>query len=675
MTLSRRSTPARRGARLLLALLWPVGLFLAAQRMAVPWAHLARGQVTVGSALRLAVLLTLLAAGWFGLFVPLARWWPRWTRVRARLGRARWAVAGLSLAGFAYIVLWAPLEQWLVGPAWPRDPWLLLPLLIPALAVWLGLWAWPAATPPTGGHLLAAVLAVVFTLAWLDPYTEVRAHPFSLSWSEGNRLWDYSVLFGRARYVYPADRPIPVLGDWGRIVLWGLPYLWPRADIVTVRLWRALVFTVPYLALAACAFRRGRLPWRRWVWVPLWGYVFLAQGPIYTPLILSALLVVSGVQARGRVGAALAVFGAAWYAQETRYTWMFAPAMWAGLLAVALRPDKAGLRRAGWLSAAGLLGGVLLPLALGRPQASTLLPTRAQEALGHHPLLWERLWPNPTFPPGLLLGIALAAGPALAFWAVTARRRQWTTAAWARGLWAAGLLAFFGVGTLVSVKIGGGDNLHNYDMLLIATLLALAVAWARGLRAAYMRWDGRGAWTRWGWALLLGPAYFAVTTLSPWRVYPADTAQILAEVRATVRQAAAQGEVLFMDQRQLLTFGLVDPVPLVPEYEKKRLMNEALGGNAAYFARYYHDLATQRFSLIVTEPLKTFAHAEDQHLFAAEHNAWTRWVATPTLCFYRPLVTYPKVGVQLLVPRTDHPDCRAVLPTAPAEPVPQEEMP
>ena len=41
------------------------------------------------------------------------------------------------------------------------------------------------------------------------------------------------------------------------------------------------------------------------------------------------------------------------------------------------------------------------------------------------------------------------------------------------------------------------------------------------------------------------------------------------------------GEVLFMDQRQLLTFGYITDVPLVPDYEKKVMMNEALSGNVS----------------------------------------------------------------------------------------------
>jgi hypothetical protein len=55
------------------------------------------------------------------------------------------------------------------------------------------------------------------------------------------------------------------------------------------------------------------------------------------------------------------------------------------------------------------------------------------------------------------------------------------------------------------------------------------------------------------------------------------------------RKRKAQGRVLFMDQRQLLTFGYVEDVPLVPEYEKKVLMNAAMGADANYFAPFYAD--------------------------------------------------------------------------------------
>jgi hypothetical protein len=58
----------------------------------------------------------------------------------------------------------------------------------------------------------------------------------------------------------------------------------------------------------------------------------------------------------------------------------------------------------------------------------------------------------------------------------------------------------------------------------------------------------------------------------------------LQTIRDEVALAQEKGEVLFMDQRQLLTFGYIERIPFVPEYEKKVLMNEALRSNGKYFA-------------------------------------------------------------------------------------------
>ena len=118
-----------------------------------------------------------------------------------------------------------------------------------------------------------------------------------------------------------------------------------------------------------------------------------------------------------------------------------------------------------------------------------------------------------------------------------------------------------------------------------------------------------------------------------------------------VDEAKLKGEVLFMDQRQLLTFGYVKDVPLVAEYEKKLLMDKAMGDNQAYFDNFYTDLQNHRFSLIVSEPLRKSMADEGIRNFAEENNSWVYWVSRPLLKYYKPLVTFDEVGVQLLVPR------------------------
>jgi len=115
-----------------------------------------------------------------------------------------------------------------------------------------------------------------------------------------------------------------------------------------------------------------------------------------------------------------------------------------------------------------------------------------------------------------------------------------------------------------------------------------------------------------------------------------------------------------MDQRQLLTFGYITGVPLVPEYDKKVLINYSLSGDAQYFAGFYSDLASQRFSLIITQPLHEKLQS-DTDQFGEENNAWVKWVSAPVLCFYEPLVIMRKVRIELLVPRQDISGCTQYL--------------
>jgi hypothetical protein len=113
-----------------------------------------------------------------------------------------------------------------------------------------------------------------------------------------------------------------------------------------------------------------------------------------------------------------------------------------------------------------------------------------------------------------------------------------------------------------------------------------------------------------------------------------------------------------MDQRQLLTFGFVKDVPLVAEYEKKYLMDQAMGDTAAStFPAFHRDLESHRFSLIISDPLHLPIKDSD-YGFGEENNAWVKWVAAPILCYYEPLLTLPEFKIELLVPlETVSPDC------------------
>jgi hypothetical protein len=103
-----------------------------------------------------------------------------------------------------------------------------------------------------------------------------------------------------------------------------------------------------------------------------------------------------------------------------------------------------------------------------------------------------------------------------------------------------------------------------------------------------------------------------------------------------------------MYERQLLTFGLIPRVPLVPDYEVVSLMEMAISGNEHYLGQFYGDLASHRFAAIVAHPQNLGVETGD---FIEESNVWNRLVGQPLLCQYKPAVTFAYSNVQILVPR------------------------
>jgi len=141
---------------------------------------------------------------------------------------------------------------------------------------------------------------------------------------------------------------------------------------------------------------------------------------------------------------------------------------------------------------------------------------------------------------------------------------------------------------------------------------------------------------------------------------PAETETTLADIQRRVERALP-GEILFMDQRQLLTFGYIK-IPLIPEYEKKLLMDRAMtDALQPVFESFYTDLAVHRFALIVSEPLRIPVKGQET-FFGEENDAWVKWVSSAVLCYYEPDKTYSDFRIQLLVPRETPIECELPIP-------------
>ena len=557
--------------------------------------------------------------------------------------------------------------------------------------------------------LIAALVLTSGVYSFAYAFIQVSDYPFSLSWSEGNRLWDYSLFFGRHLYDYPPDGDIFATTDAGRQLVGGLPFLFTGVSIVAERSWVALTTVLPYLLLGFAAFRFAARDKTLWLLLGIWAFIFLKQGPIHPPLVLCAFVV--ALLWRGPLWISIPlVVVTSYLAEQSRYTWMFAPALWLVMLefsGIATRGGRLGNRiwwRAAVLGLAGAFGGyygsvllgwfrgVVETLAAGGAAPAAAAPTAPSVSLASvtssmtaHPLLWYRLFPNATYGMGILLALMVAVAPLVTLLIYLSVSRRWVLNSWQKVALLLPLIAFLVVGLVVSTKIGGGGDLHNMDMFLIGVFFTAVIAWENGGRSWLRQIDAAPVLVKAVTVILLvipgiqplsGLRSYLFAEEVPWlmtltgvtdakylEMLPAraEIVEILGTIQGEVELAKPHGEILFMDQRQLLTFGYVEDVPLVPEYEKKVLMNAAMGSNERYFRKLYADLAAKRFSLIISEPLRAPVK-DSSYQFGEENNAWVRWVVEPVLCYYEPIETFKSAQIQLLVPKQGAPDCTLELP-------------
>ncbi len=607
-------------------------------------------------------VLGLIYAGYSSRFDALGQRLRDW---RASLGRLQWAAVALVLILLVLLRL-------LSGPSLY---WFNASLRFAFIAL-LSLAAAFLLTSNKGNFLSIETgmlgLGIILLIASIINDTYLASnYPFSLTWSEGNRFYDYSMIFGQRIY----DAVLPIVNPYtynapGRFVLWGLPFLIPSLPIWFHRLWGGVLLIVPPALFAWLASRKIADPFIRYalaLWIALF---FIVLTPVYAPILLSAIILLLTVFEPSLWKRVALVVIASVYASLSRWTWFLAPAAWAVLADLLLyypQRNSSFIRKILPTVLVGL-SGVVAGFLVGKKYIASY---GASESLtASQPLLWYRLFPNQTYSMGIVFGTLIVTGPLLIILAWWMASRRWKLD-WLQMLavWV-GLLGFLGAGLVVSTKIGGGGDLHNLDMYLVT----LTFVFSLGIYSMWKEGElNLGSWPFWIQALLCWSFLMIVYPFMPFvkQSTPAtlnlppntQVQQTLQTIRAQVTQASQTGPVLFMDERQLLSFGYIRNVPLVSDYEKKYMMDQSLASNAEYFHQYYVDLSNRRFALIVSEPLKHVIKSEGDSAspFPDENNAWVKWVSDPTLCFYKPIFTDAENRVQLLVPRSDTSGCKQYL--------------
>ena len=187
-------------------------------------------------------------------------------------------------------------------------------------------------------------------------------------------------------------------------------------------------------------------------------------------------------------------------------------------------------------------------------------------------LLWYRLLPNATFKGGVLLVALVVSFPILGFIAVRLYKNGYNYHPVRRyGIGMILLVLFIG-GLIVSTKIGGGNNIHNLDAYMLILLITGSYLYfdktppddAKAERVVHPKISKV--------FIILGiviPVLFAFNQGKPIDLPKSAKAEnALLAVQEFAEQAASNdGKVLFLGERQLLTFNQVKGVPLVPDYD------------------------------------------------------------------------------------------------------------
>ncbi|MES0361146.1 MAG: hypothetical protein ABUK20_09545 [Anaerolineales bacterium] len=489
----------------------------------------------------------------------------------------------------------------------------------------------------------------------------ISTYPFTLTWSEGTAYYSASLFFSEK--IYGIKTNLPLINP-SRHILLAIPFLLNGLPIWVHRLWEVLLWLIVSGITITLIVRRLEIrdSLIRWIFFA-WVFIYLFQGPVYYFLLISLIPVLWGFDTkRFKKTLLLVLIGSAW-AGVSRVNWVPVPALLAAVLYFLEQEFDHRtwlhylLKPAIWV-AAGTITALLAWYAYASFSGTSI------EQFGIYftsNLLWYRLLPNPTFREGVLPMAILVSLPVLGLMAIRLYKSGNNLHIIRRLGIGAILLVLFITGLIVSTKIGGGNNIHNLDAYLFILLVVGSYIYFDKISTDYAISEKDTHHTITKSIIVLGifiPIMFALQQGKPVS-FPisANTEKALKIVQEFASQATSRdGKVLFIAERQLLTFNIIEGVPLVPDYERMTLMEMAMGGNEAYLNEFSQRIANQEFALIISEPLKINYKGKSKQ-FGEENDVYVHWVSEPVLCYYEPVKRISKFPIQLLMPRAEPDDC------------------
>jgi len=512
----------------------------------------------------------------------------------------------------------------------------------------------PAEQSPRFERVVFSTLLTT-TLLWSSSYIQhIRAFPFSLTWSEGNHLWQASLFFRESTGIPAADVVFSNYVTPGLYGLRGLPFGFGCRSMLVLRAWEAFLWLAPpLLFLWVIVQRWTTLRGLRGAVLVLWGGLFIAQGPVYAPLLLGGAVAVEAAADRRHWVQRLGMLLGSLIAGMGRWTWMFTPGLWA-LFLLRFRTRKDDVQALAWKELAWdlaslVVGGLIsqgLTLLLTGHMPFTYLATLA------HPLLWYRLFPNETYEPGILKSLLLTAGPLLLVMGYAWARGRHACNRWMTGFSLLAMTGLLAAGLVISVKIGGGSNLHNLDMFLVSLIVLTAMLFQHDAQ----RPEQKTAAVVYDFAMmvvLLLPAWHIISGMSPLTLpEPALVQEASATLDAVLADTAGDETVLLIDQRHRLALDDYPALRWEPAYEQVEMMDHALAADETYFEAFREDVQGQRYRWIICDP-QPIVFKGRTGPFGEENDAWVTYVSIPLMDSYEIAYAFDDVGIWILSPRTE----------------------
>ncbi|HAV78970.1 MAG TPA: hypothetical protein DCX53_16595, partial [Anaerolineae bacterium] len=411
--------------------------------------------------------------------IPLLAWTLTWSRFEERLLALiespehlikkfpfiGWILIVISTTGFTAVFMFPPVRNLFGGEVWIR-------LLIFWYFSLTGLYAIRTIWRETAwftSFLAIVLFQTTFHLLAVQ-FSHVTSYPFAMGWSETSRYY-YPSLF-LSKMVYGQEYSLPILHPTLHLLL-APPYL-VSAPLWVHRFWQVTIRLILVGAIVPGMMKRlstQEKPTRSLVTLGMLLYLFM--GPLYFHLAVPVIILMYGFSNDENRKTWIVVLFASIWCGWSRVNWYPVPGMIAALLYLLEVP----------FNGKSVWGYLVKPALWFMVGASTaFISQRIYIAISGVPpelfytslssdLLWYRLFPNASYQLGILPSVVLASFSIwLVIYLVLRGRVNNFHPVRLLFIFAALLVLFLG-GLVVSLKIGGGADLHNMDAYFVLLLI------------------------------------------------------------------------------------------------------------------------------------------------------------------------------------------------------------